>query len=386
MNPESLKRNAVGKLAFLLLMAGFGPAALAATRASVEQVEQLLAASHNLPDAKLAEKLSGLELVERASSARLAQWQSQFAGARTREALLALADASAFLDLPAQDVLPKAEPDAVATKQIFVRAIAYANKTVKKLPNFSAKRNTIHFDNVSPAQRLLNQSLSDPGGGMKRAVAPGVAPALAPGLSRFGDETSVVVTYRDGEEVADAQTVNGRKPETRGFGLTSYGEFGPILSIVIADTMHGKVYWGHWEQGESGPVAVFQYLVSQEISHFTVIGGGNMTRSPSYHGEIAVDPTNGTILRITMASDWKPPFQPSESDIQVEYAPVQIGSGTYICPVHGVALSRVSNAPGGDMDAGHYVPPTQTYVNDVTFTEYHVFRGEIRILPAGESQ
>jgi len=371
----------VGKLAFLLLMAGWSATALAGTRVNVEQVEQLLAASHDLPDGKLAEKLYGLELVERASSARLSYWQSLFTGARTREALLALADASAFLDLPAQDVLPKAEPDSVATKQIFVRAIAYANTTIKKLPNFSAKRNTLHFDNIPAAQRVLNQSLRETGSGMRRTAGPGGGPAPAPGLSRSGDETSVVVTYRDGQEVADAQPGNGKKVDLRGFGLTTYGEFGPILSVVIADVIHGKLYWGHWEMGESGPVAVFQYSVSQETSHFTVIGGGNMTQSPSYHGEIAVDPANGTILRITMASDWKPPFQPSESDILVEYAPVQIGSGTYICPVRGVALSRLPYTPGGDMDAGHYIVPTQTYLNDVTFTDYHVFRGEVRIVP-----
>ena len=371
----------MGKLAFLLLMAGWSATALAGTRVNVEQVEQLLAASHDLPDGKLAEKLYGLELVERASSARLSYWQSLFAGAHTREALLALADASAFLDLPAQDVLPKAEPDSVATKQIFVRAIAYANTTIKKLPNFSAKRNTLHFDNIPAAQRVLNQSLRETGSGMRRTAGPGGGPAPAPGLSRSGDETSVVVTYRDGQEVADAQPGNGKKVDLRGFGLTTYGEFGPILSVVIADVIHGKLYWGHWEMGESGPVAVFQYSVSQETSHFTVIGGGNMTQSPSYHGEIAVDPANGTILRITMASDWKPPFQPSESDILVEYAPVQIGSGTYICPVRGVALSKLPYTPGGDMDAGHYLVPTQTYLNDVTFTDYHVFRGEVRIVP-----
>ncbi len=371
----------MGKLALLMLIAGFGPAALAGTRVNVEQVEKLLAASRSLPDGKLAEKLYGLELTERASSARLSQWQKQFAGARTREALLALADASAFLDLPAQDVLPKAEQDSAATKQIFVRAIAYANTTIKKLPDFSAKRNTLHFDNIPAAQRLLDQSLRDHGSGMRRAVAPGGGPMPAPGLSRSGDETSVAVTYRDGQEMADGQPVNANKPDSRGGGLTSYGEFGPILSIVIADTIHGKLYWSHWEQGESGPVAVFQYTVPQETSHFTVIGGGNMTQSPSYRGEIAVDPANGTILRITMASDWKPPFQPSESDVLVEYAPVQIGSGTYICPVRGVALSRLPDTPGGDMDAGHYILPARTYLNDVTFTDYHVFRGEVRIVP-----
>lgn len=52
----------MSKLAVLLLLAGFGPNALAATRVTVEQVEQLLSASHSLSDAKVAAKISDLQL------------------------------------------------------------------------------------------------------------------------------------------------------------------------------------------------------------------------------------------------------------------------------------------------------------------------------------
>src|ERR1017187_374490 len=191
------------KLALLLLLAGFASTALAATRVSVGQVEQLLAASHNLPDAKLAGKISGLELVERASSARLARWQNDFSGKRTREALLVLADASSFLDLPPAEILPKASPDSAAQSAIFQRAVVYADTTIKKLPNFSARRSTTHFDDVSPMQRLRSQSMVDPSRGIQASYAQ-TAPAPSP-LLRYGDPSSFVVTYRDGEEVADTQ-------------------------------------------------------------------------------------------------------------------------------------------------------------------------------------
>ena len=337
-----------------------------------------MAASHNLPDAKLAAKLADLELVERATSSRLARWQSQFPGARTREALLALADASAFLDLPVQDVLPKAEPDAAATKQIFVRAITYANKTIAKLPNFYAKRTTTHFDDMSTLERIRthyaeNSSL------MRKSLAPDTG-ARAP-LTRIGDPSSVVVTYRDGREVEQPQPGSGKKTDSSEIGLTSRDEFGPILALVITDSMHGKLFWERWEQGENGPLAVFSYLVSQEISHFTVSVTGIIPPNPSYHGEIAVDPESGTILRVTLVTDYKPPFQASEAAIQVEYGPVQIGNATYTCPLKGVALSKVSSAGAADANGRSPASSVQTRVNDVTFTEYHVFRGEVRIVP-----
>ena len=369
------------KLALLLLLAGLVPTALAATRVTVGQVEQLLAASHDLSDAKLATKISELELVERASSARLSRWQNEFPGKRTREALLALADASSFLDLPPAEILPKASPDSAAQSAIFQRAIAYADTTIKKLPNFSARRSTMHFDDVSPMQRLRNQSMIDRSRGIQATLAPGMVSSSPATLLRVGDPTSVVVTYRDGQEVVDTRTEKDKKPASPVIGLTTYGEFGPILSVATGDAMKGKVFWSHWEQGANGPLAVFRFLVHREDSHFEVIGGGNMSRCPSYHGEIAVDPATGTILRVTLVSDWKPPFQPSQSAIMVEYGPVQIGNATYTCPIRGVAISKVPNAGAEIGNGGQDSVPLQRFVNDVSFTEYHVFRAEVRILP-----
>jgi hypothetical protein len=344
----------------------------------VGEVERLLAASHDLPDAKLAGKISGLELVERASSARLVRWQNQFQGKRTRQALQVLADASSFLELPPDDIPPQPPPTTVAMTEIFQRAVAYANTVIKKLPNFSARRTTTHFDDVSPLLRTKSQ-YSSGSTSVYHATSGSSIPPPSGTLLPAGDQTSIVVTYRDGQEVLDAAPEKNSTPASRVIGLTTRGEFGPILSVVTEDAANGKVFWSHWEQGASGPLAVFRYLIHQEDSHFSVIGGGNMSRCPSYHGEIAVDPETGAILRITMVSDWKPPFQPSISAIVVEYGPVEIGNATYTCPIKGIALSKVPVGAPVTNQASDI--PLQTFLNDVTFTEYHVFRSEIRILP-----
>ena len=370
---------AVRKLALLLLLAGFGSPAVAATGVTVEQFEQVLAASYNLPDAKLATKISSYELVERVSSSRLSHWQDQFPGKRAQEALLALADAASFLDLPLSEFVAQPEPDRKTQNDIFQKAVAYANTTLKKLPNFSARRTTTHFDNISPLQRVQYQQNPDRMGWLQSTRAPPAPPSYENRLVRVGDPSSAVVTYRDGEEVTDVPTPNDKKPAPPVLGLTTTGEFGPHLATVTGDAAHGKLLWSHWEQGANGLLAVFRFLVRQENSHFTVTGTGNMSPHPSYHGEIAVDPATGTILRVTAVSDWKPPFQPSQAAMLVEYGPVQIGNATYTCPIKGVGLSLVPNATTGNGGQSSY--PLQTFVNDVTFTEYHVFRGEIRIIP-----
>lgn len=365
------------RLALLLSLAACAPLASPATRVTIGQAERSFASWSNLPDTKVAEKISGIELVERATSARLAEWQRHFPGKRTRQALLALADASAFLDLPLDEFLPNASPDTVTANRIYQRAVAYEKTVLTKLPNFYARRTTTHFDDISPFQRLRNQVT--PGSAGYHASLSAALPPASGALSQVGDPVSTIVTYRDGNEVPDSPSQPAAKPAPPVVGLTTRGEFGPILSVVIDDAAHGKVFWSHWERGPSGPLAVFRYLVHQEESHFLVIGGGNFARHPSYHGQIAIDPGSGNILRITMVSDFKPPFQPSVSAILVEYGPVEIGNAIYLCPIKGVAIAKVPT-PGVAVSAGDAIP-FQTSVNDVAFTEYHVFRSELRILP-----
>lgn len=379
----------MSKLAVLLLLAGLSSGAYAGTRVTVEQVEQLLTASHDLPDARLAAKISDLELTERASPLRLSRWEKDFPGKHTREALLALADASAFLDLPHAEVPDLEKPDSETRKQIFLRAIEYSRTTIHRLPDFSARRNTTHFDDVSPTQELLNEYLVDRRNGRKDTVIPPSALATngSPRM-RVGERSSIVVTYRDGREVVDGEAGKNGKSEPHGAGLTTFGEFGPILSVVIADITHGKLNWGYWERGATGLLAVFRYEVPQEISHYTVLfRAGEKPQTPAYHGEIAVDPANGTIRRVALVSQLIAP-EAVETSILVEYSSLAIGNGTYICPVKGVALSRV---PGSTVQltspddegrpASYATIPPQTLVNDVSFTEYHVFHGDVRIVP-----
>jgi hypothetical protein len=76
-----------------------------------------------------------------------------------------------------------------------------------------------------------------------------------------------------------------------------------------------------------------------------------LDRISAYHGEIAVDPDDGTIVRLTLLADLDQgdlstlleesvegtPL--SRADIVVEYDPVEIGGKVYFCPTRSIAVS-----------------------------------------------
>jgi hypothetical protein len=369
-----------------LLLAGSAAPAFAAKRLTVAQFEQLLPAARTQPDARVADQLSGLELTERVSSARLSRWETVLSGRRERQALIALADASAFLDLPAAEIPALPMPDKKTLALTLSRAIEYVANTIPKLPNYLATRNTTSFEDAPEEQ--LAQSM---GGATMASRSSATA---GPTISTFLDAqplqvvgtSSVVVTYRNGQEVAMAQQGRVARAEPA-HSLTTNGEFGPILGLVLADAIRSSVTWGHWEQGPSAPEVVFHYGVPQQRSHYSVVfptPTGPQRQFPAYHGELAVDPATGDILRVTVVSDVQTPYQRIAADILVEYGPVEIGGKTYICPTKGVALSKLPIA-GALAELQASSVPIRTAVNDVLFTHYRVFRAESRIVAAGES-
>ena len=197
-----------------------------------------------------------------------------------------------------------------------------------------------------------------------------------------------MVTYRNGLEVDDKSAAKAgdlRNPQS---GLTTKGEFGPILAVVTHDVvLSNHVSWGGWEPGVNGPLAVFNYEVTREHSHYAVgpLNYGPMD-FPAYHGEIAVEPATGTILRITVVADRQPTkIDPAfQSAILVEYGPVTIGGNSYICPVRAVAISKESSQETATPVANYLPASLMIFVNDVSFTQYHVFRTESRVLTGND--
>jgi hypothetical protein len=357
------------KLTLLLLM-GIALPAFSAKRVTVDQLNALLNASHRKADARLAEQLSGLELTERASSAKLAQWETEFPGHRTRDALMALADSSAFLQLSEAEIPKIPAPPLAEQQRILSLAAVYVSKIIPQLPNFLATRNTTYFED-SPSQQVYYPDISS-----------GVFGVTEYRPLHVVGKSSTAVTYLDGREVADSGIAKGHPSGPRSDRLTTTGEFGPILAVVVGDALHGSVNWSHWEQGIAGPEAVLHYAVPRERSHYKLVSAcqaGIEQEFPAYHGEIAVDPASGSVLRLMLVADMDPTCLVAKANIVVEYGSVAIGGRSYICPVKSVSLTRM---PVFETPKGVQAPtaPLKTRLNDVSFDGYHLFRAESRIL------
>ena len=347
---------------------------LAPERVSVEQLEQLLAKGGS--DEKMARRLYAMELTERMSSTRLASWKARLPGAKAWIALVALADTSAFLDRPPAEIPPIAKPSLDELNSILSRTTDYLNDTLPRLPNFFATRTTVLYaEPPFKNDRTWKIDTADH--------------SLHP-----ADSVHATVFYRDGAEVVDAETRTGKQPNGREMTLSTTGTFGPMQSLVFFDAMRGNLQWSFWEQDAGGPRAVFRYAVPEKESHYEVSyccsleeNGTNLfRRTAGYHGELAIDPPSGAILRLTAVSDLEPHLPLRVSRIMLEYGPVEIGERTYICPLRSIAILKGRTSLGVHEwgESFKTYGPLHTAVNDVSFGDYHLFRSEVRVL-AGDN-
>ena len=365
--------------AILLLLAGMALPALAAKSLSIEQLEQLLVANQGKSDTHVAQQLADVELTERVNPDRLAKWEKNFPGPKTRETLMRLADAAAFLKTATPDLVPIAAPDSDTQEKMLALANEYVKTTITRLPNFYATRETTHFEDA-PAQEQVSAASAPSTGWRSRPLGLSFGKTESKPMHSTGT-TSTTVAYRDGYEVHDAGGAKDSKDNRPTAGLTTRGEFGPILSVVMGDVIHSQVAWSHWEHSAGDPLAVLRYTIPEDQSNYQVrIPNGTKLDEvyPGYHGEIAIDPATGSILRVSIVADLTGPYQTLQTAVLVEYAPVTIGDRTYICPVHGVAFSKAPVA-GATPDAQGAVT-VQTQLNDVAFTQYHLFGSEARIV------
>jgi hypothetical protein len=298
---------------------------------TIHGLEQLLVAAAGKPDAQVAVQIHGTRLTERLSSTRLSSLEANIPRPEARQALIALADSSAFLDPPDDEVFSMENPASTTQNQMLALAKDFVARTIPRLPNFTATRTTTTYQ-----RDLLHKELWH-----------------AVGLSH------ALVSYRDGQETQRSSQFEITP------GLETEGEFGPILTTVMRDITKDNFGWSRWEHGEKGPLAVFRYRADADHSHYQV-----ENRISGYVGEITIDSTDGSIVRVALKADMEAANPFLIADMMIEYSPEVLGGRSYICPSRGVALSQGLRLQ---------------LLNNVVFTNYHLFHATTRILPGAKS-
>jgi VWFA-related protein len=337
---------------------------------TVEQLGRWLDTVHGEGDTDMAGQISSLELTERLSGARLTSWTAAMHGKNSQQALVALADQSAFLPPPLAEISSDAPPDTTAQQRMISLTADYLKNTMPKLPDFFATRTTTRYEETAKFDAASRKMSYEP--------------------LRTAENFKETVVYRNGNEIVESG--KRRHRETSHPYLITYGTFGPVLDFVRdAIAAPGALKWSRWEQSPGGPRAVFRYAIPAKNSPFRVrgcclpdgYGKSEFDNQAGYHGEIAIDPASGAILRLQLTADLKafPPV--TVSDIMITYGPVEIGGKTYICPLRSVSILRdrsVNVVMEGDEGFRTY-GPYETLVNDITYKDYHVSRAESHLMP-----
>ena len=350
-------------------------------RITVAQLQNSISELQRASDSEAERRLKQTELTERLSSADLSTLLTELKGRNSREALVALADQSAFLSPPAGESPNQATPSLNEQHEIIQRTVSYVSRMVHVLPNLITDRSTTLY---SEPPRIPERTWK---------TALGNQP-----LDSVSTTKAAVHVSRGQEILQEAstslnpRTYRGRKiVEER--SLKTEGTFGPILAtlLIAISKPDSRLMWARWEKTDKGSLAVFHYNIPAKRRLYHVefccmaIDGvqQNFQTDAPTSGEIAVNPSTGAIMRLTIRAglSWRLPLQ--HSDIMVEYGPVTIGDTTYICPLRGVEISRhrsvlVLTEFGEKFKV---FAPFETILNDVKYDNYHLFQSTSRVLP-----
>jgi len=384
------------RLSFLGILLVLAAPTWALKHMTVAQLEESLTAADakHRSDAQMMRQLSSIVLSERLTEVSLARIEKELdATSQVTLALQLLADDSAFLNPPQNELPPIPSPDNAAQQAMLEAARRYVTQTLPRLPNFLATRTTNRYDDNPES--------------VKKGT-----PRLEGGL-HLVDTSRFEVSVRDepqprstGEGAGDAQGKGG---------LTSSGEFGSTLGMILTDTAKGELSWGHWEQTPAGLAAVFNYSVPRSASHYAVVGvvpqismsdgppppiisqtrNGEVPFSPNsnpssfksirvnpgYRGSVWLNPVTGTIFRVTVEGELKSGDPFIRADMLVQFGEVEIGGSKFICPVRSLAISM----PTGGAQSNSGDGATRS-MNESFFTGYHRFAATARVLPGTAAQ
>lgn len=351
---------------------------------TVAGLERLLSEANGSNDKHLAEQIYNLKLTERLSDENLTRLLKLLPGRKSQDALIAIADESSFLNLPESEIRTRPTPSTEEQSELLVRTKEYVTRSIHKLPDFYATRTTTAYMGTPTAIPSAAYGALFGRWGLFHNQR------LAPGL-----KTAVTVLYRNGRDIYADQRRRVRTECPSGPVAISTGQFGAILALLPGIIAQDELTWDHWESSAAGYQAVFRY--STMLPYQEPLNCPVEFHVPSgvykYQGEVAVRPEDGTVMRMTrqfrsMLDQFGYGSAMTEVDVMVKYGAVEIGQVVYTCPIKGVFLGLgpqlalpQKQREAFDHRFGLEGDPTGESVDDVDFRNYHVFRGNVHVLP-----
>jgi hypothetical protein len=369
------------RILLCLLAAVFAAPPAGALPVSVKQLERKIASLRE-PDAATARDLGVLQLTERLNWASFKELEKQLPGEQSREALLAIADASQFLPPPRDEGATQNPPSRAEQQHLLEQAQAYVRSVLPQRPNFVAVRHILRFQDRGADYQAQSFTPADEG-------------THEPPMLPVAKQTDTL-RYVDGQETQSEEAKSNGFASGIQTSLDTTGTFGAILGTILADTTHLRARWMRWEHTPEGTLAVFRFDVPKNHSHYEVNyccvsaqmfthvdpATGVFHDSAGYRAEIAVEPETGVIVRLALDAPMSEFTPLRRVAVLVEYAPMTIAGKSYICPVHSVTITSAPVAPQVHMwSVGETVDLRRVnVVTDTRFTGYKRFAGEMRIV------
>jgi hypothetical protein len=262
-------------------------------------------------------------------------------------------------------------------------AVDFVAAQAARMPNFVTRRTTTRYQDV------------------KLATFTSVRELYTPNVFYLIDRITAVLRVRNGKDEEEQHEQQVGTPRFASKGLQTWGIFGTALSSVMHDILAAKVGWARWEPSSRGTLAVYRFSIPKDRSTYTVryccfwdkkLGFQKFEAIPAYHGEISIDPNTGQVLRLLVITDLESGKALFRSDLVVDYGPVEIAGQTYILPMRAVAAAgtKVTQAYYSTrVTLDEQFPQIDWYkvnsINDIAFSDFHVFRGDVRIVSDEQS-
>jgi hypothetical protein len=173
---------------------------------------------------------------------------------------------------------------------------------------------------------------------------------FATGFPARWEEIDVVtaeLAYVNGKEDYRDFRIDG-KPIDRPIestGTWSTGEFGATLEDVMSRATDAAFRRRAEEKFAGRPAIVFDYTVTQEHSHWTMVSPDGRRYRPAYEGAVWIDAVTRRVLRIEQHTTAMPrEFAVSRADLTLEYGFAKIDGQTYLLPAKSESVGCMSGS------------------------------------------